>query len=124
MSEAKINVLVKARDGHRMIADAIDEYLETLAPGVKQASVASAVKEETFNILKFEPQEGVKIGAYDVAYKGNNIEDKWVHAYSVLRQSNSTINVRYRGPGYVYSYWIYGEGKIYRQKLKPKTQEA
>ncbi|MCJ7470292.1 hypothetical protein MUO74_07330 [Candidatus Bathyarchaeota archaeon] len=119
MSEARINALVKARDGLRMAADAIDEYLETMAPvGVKQASAASAVKEETLNILKFEPQEGAKIGAYDVAYKGNNIEDKWVHAYSVLRQANSTINARYRGPGYVYSYWIYGEGKIYRQKLK------
>jgi len=121
MSEAKINVLVKTRDGHRMIADAIDEYLETLAPAVKQASVASAVKEETFGALKFEPQQGAKIGSYEVAYKANNVEDKWVHAYSVLRQSNATINARYRGQAYVYSYWLYGEGKIYRQKLKTST---
>jgi hypothetical protein len=77
-----------------------------------------AVKEETFNILKFEPQEGAKIGAYDVGYKGNNLEEKWNSAYNILRQSNATIKARYHGEGYVYSYWLYGEGKIYRQKLK------
>jgi hypothetical protein len=28
----KLDFLVRVRDGHRMIADAIDEYLETIAP--------------------------------------------------------------------------------------------
>ena len=80
-----------------------------------------AVKEETFACLKFEPQQGAKIGQYEIAYKANNIEDKWTHAYHILRQSNATINDRYYGEGYQNSYWLYGEGKIYRQKLKPKT---
>ncbi|MCJ7761651.1 hypothetical protein MUP59_11020 [Candidatus Bathyarchaeota archaeon] len=117
---SSVDFLVKLRDAACMVKDACDEQLEKIAP--KETRQTVAVEEETLNILKFEPQEGAKIGAYDVAYKGNNIEDKWVHAYSVLRQSNSTINARYRGSGYVYSYWIYGEGKIYRQKLKPKTE--
>lgn len=32
MSEARIELLVKTRDAHRMIADSIDDYLQTLAP--------------------------------------------------------------------------------------------
>lgn len=111
-----IDFLVKLRDAATMIADAANEQLEKMVPSA--AKQAAAVNEETFNILKFEPQEGAKIGSYDVAYKANNIEDKWTHAFNVLRQNNSTINSRYHGEGYVFSYWLYGEGKIYRQKLK------
>lgn len=88
------------------------------SPQGAETAQAPALKEETFNILKFEPQEGAKIGPYDVAYKGNNVEDKWTSAHNILRQSNATINSRYHGEGYAYSYWLYGEGKIYRQKLK------
>jgi hypothetical protein len=32
MSEARIELLVKTRDAHRMIAESIDDYLQTLAP--------------------------------------------------------------------------------------------
>ncbi len=54
--------------------------------------------------------------------KANNIEDKWTHAYNVLRQNNATISNRYYGDGYAYAYWLYGKDKIYRQKLKgPNT---
>jgi hypothetical protein len=85
---------------------------------LSQGKASAAVKEETFMLLKFEPQRGAQIGSYDVAYKANNIEEKWTHAFNVLRQNNSTINSRYHGPAYVFSYWLYGESKIYRQKLK------
>jgi hypothetical protein len=80
------------------------------------------VQETTFTILKFEPQQGAKIGEYEVAYKGNNLEDKWTHASNILRNSNATINSRYHGEGYACAYWLYGENKIYRQKLKPKLR--
>jgi len=83
---------------------------------VKGAAVA--VREETFTILKFEKQQGARIGEYEVAYKANNVEDKWVPAFNILRQNNATINNRYHGKGYEFSYWLYGEAKIYRQKLK------
>jgi hypothetical protein len=116
---SSIDFLVKLRDAGQMIADAANEQLEKMAPsGAKQAA---AVKEETFNILKFESQQGAKIGEFEVAYKANNIEDKWIQAFNILRQSNSTINSRYHGEGYQFSYWLYGEGKIYRQKLKQKS---
>jgi len=80
-----------------------------------------AVSEETFTILRFEEQQGAKIGSYAVAYRNNNLEDKWTSAHNILHASNATIKVRYYGPGYVHSYWLYQE-KIYRQKLKPKVE--
>lgn len=88
----------------------------------KEKQEPAAVTETTFTTLKFEPQKGAKIGDYEVAYKPNNIEDKFTQAYNVLRNSNATINNRYHGPSYEFSYWIYGEGKIYRQKLKERQQ--
>lgn len=83
--------------------------------GVKEVV---AVKEGPFNILKFEKQQGAKIGEYEVAYKANNIPDKWNSAFNILRQSNATISNRYHSEGYEFSYWLYGENKIYRQKRK------
>jgi len=92
----------------------------TTEQSAQQSKEPAAVQETTFTILKFESQQGTKLGEFEVAYKQNNIEDKWHHAYNILRNSNATINSRYHGQGYVYSYWLYGENKIYRQKLKPK----
>jgi hypothetical protein len=80
---------------------------------------APAVKEEVFNILKFEQQKGEKLGDYEVAHKSSNLSDKWQHAFNILRQNNATIKNRYHGKDYAYSYWLYGEDRIYRQKLKP-----
>jgi hypothetical protein len=80
----------------------------------------AAVVETTFSILKFESQKGTSLGEYEIAYKPNNIEDKFTQAYNILRVSNATIKDRYYGQGYGFSYWIYGEGKIYRQKLRDK----
>jgi hypothetical protein len=81
----------------------------------------SAVQELTFTTLKFDAQKGAKIGDYEVAYQASNLADKWSSAFNVLQKSNATIQNRYLGPGYEYSYWLYGENKIYRQKLKPKS---
>jgi hypothetical protein len=121
MSSRQVEFLVKLRDGAQMIADAANEYLESQAPaGVKENKEPAAVQEATFTILKFEPQTGAKIGEYEVAYKANNLEDKWTHAHNVLRNSNATIQNRYHGEGYEFAYWLYGENKIYRQKLKLK----
>ncbi len=76
-----------------------------------------AVLELTFNFLTFRAQEGAKLGEYEIAYKASNLEDKWQTAYNVLRNSNATIKERYYGEGYQFSYWLYGEDKIYRQRL-------
>jgi hypothetical protein len=116
---SSVDFLIKLRDAAQIIADAANEYMEKLAPTITNQAIA--VKEETFTILNFEKQQGAKIGEYEVAYKPNNLADKWTQAYNILRQSNATINSRYTGEDYTYNYWLYGEDKIYRQKLKPKT---
>jgi len=101
----------------------IGNALESLGVNIKHqigTLIKVSVKEETFLALAFEEQPGNKIGAYAVAYEKNNIPDKFQQAYNILKQNNATINHRYHGDAYTYSYWLYGEGKIYRQKLKPK----
>jgi hypothetical protein len=85
-----------------------------------EAAQEAAVREETFS-LNFEPQQGTRIGPFDVAHKACNSSEKWTIAYNILKQSNASINARYHGQGYVYAYWLFGQDRIYRQKLKPKA---
>lgn len=87
------------------------------AKGVKEAPPA---KEETFNTLKFETQQGARLGEYEVAHKNANLPDKFSPACGILRVNNAMIKSRYHGPNYVYSYWLFGEkgDRIYRQKIK------
>jgi hypothetical protein len=114
--------LVKLRDAGQMIAEAANELLKSIASselGLENGPVA--VKETTFTTLRWDAQKGFKLGDFEVAYKASNIEDKWQHAFNILLNSNATIKNRYHGESYNYSYWVYGQDKIYRQKLKPKT---
>jgi hypothetical protein len=120
--DAEADFLIKLRDASAMILDACEQRLDSLAPSEakqarRSASSISAVKEETFNILKWDPQEGAKLGAYDVAYKATNLPEKWNQAHNILRQNNAVINGRYHGQDYAFAYWLYGEDKIYRKKL-------
>lgn len=118
MSGKHVEFLTKLRDAYQAMADAANQYILSMSP--PQLELA-AVQELTFTTLKFEAQQGTKLGDFEVAYKQNNLSDKWQSAYNVLRNNNSTIKDRYHGDTYQYSYWLYGEDKIYRQKLKPKT---
>ncbi|MCK4474216.1 hypothetical protein KAU30_00130 [Candidatus Bathyarchaeota archaeon] len=84
----------------------------------------AAVEEEVFAVLKFEPQTGARIGDFEVAYKPNNIPEKFQHAYAILHKNNATIGSRYHGPRYVFAYWLYAQNKIYRQKLKAPKKSS
>ena len=121
--DKQVEFLVKLRDSCLMLADAANEYIDSLAPPEIKAEKkqTAAVLELNFTFLKFEAQQGAKLGEYEIAQKQNNLPDKWQSAYNILRNSNATIKDRYYGEDYQYSYWLYGEDKIYRQKLKPKT---
>lgn len=77
-----------------------------------------AVAEQTFLCLKFESQEGQKIGPYDVAYEPQNLPQNWASAMNILKANSAVIEKRYHGPSYKFSYWLFGEHKIYRQALK------
>lgn len=120
MSEQVLEILVDFANAVEAAAVNVKHKIAEIT-GVKGAVT---VKEETFDILKFETQKGAKIGPYQVAYKAQNIPDKWNHAYGILRQNNATIANRYRGDGYTHSYWLYGSGKIYRQKLKAPNKSS
>ena len=123
MSGKQAEFLVKLRDASQTIAEAANQLLKSMAPtelGLENEPAAD--QEITFGVLTFDPQQGTKLGDFDVAYKASNIQDKWTHAFAVLKNSNATIKNRYHGSGYNFSYWLYGEDKIYRQKLKPKPQ--
>jgi hypothetical protein len=122
--DKQVEFLVKLRDAFIMASEATNEYIDSLAPPEIKAEKkqAAAVLELNFTPLKFEAQQGAKLGEYEIAYKQSNPTDKWQSAYNILRNSNATIKDRYHGDNYLYSYWLYGEDKIYRQKLKPKPQ--
>ncbi|XHH09877.1 MAG: hypothetical protein ACFCUE_04415 [Candidatus Bathyarchaeia archaeon] len=121
--DKQVEFIVKLRDACLMLADAANEYIDSLAPPEIKAEKkqAAAVLELNFTSLKFEAQQGTKLGEYEIAYKQSNLSDKWQSAYNILSNSNATIKDRYYGEDYQYTYWLYGDDKIYRQKLKPKT---
>jgi hypothetical protein len=114
--------LKKLIEGHKMIADAANELLKSMGPPELGLTKEPACAPEiTFNILSYEALQGAKLGEYEIAHKTSNLEDKWSSAYNILRSNNATIKDRYYGEGYQYSYWLYGEDKIYRQKTTNKT---
>ncbi len=119
MNSKQADFLAKSRDGAQMIADAANETLKSItSPELGLEKEVTAANETTFTILKWDAQKGFQLGDFDVAYKKSNLQDKWQPAFNILRNSNATIKERYHGTGYNYSYWIYGEDKIYRQRLK------
>jgi len=126
LTDFEISMLIIERDVSQYKVERIDELLNKIGEAKGFVDIEkkepTAVKEETFTILKFEQQKGERLGEFEVAHKSSNLPDKWSHAYNILRQNNATIKERYKGEGYTCSYWLYGEDRIYRQKLKPKQQ--
>ena len=131
VSDFEISLLIIERDACQYKKERIDEFLNKIgeAKGMSDATRQTpateakkepvAVQEITFTTLKFEPQKGTQLGDYEIAFKRGNIDDKFRYAFNILRNSNATIKSRYRRQGYQYSYWLYGEDRIYRQKIKP-----
>ena len=111
--------LLKLSQIGKQLVDASEVYRQSMAtPGLKDE--LAAVKETNFTTLKFETQKGVKLGEFEIAHKKTNLEDKWQTAFTILRNNNSTIEDRYHGIDYQYSYWLFDSEKIYRKKLNPK----
>jgi len=112
-------------EAHRKLRELHDIEINRIGQklGIQEAEKkpTSFVKEATFTTLKFEPKKGERLTDFEVADKKNNLPDKFQQAYAILRQNNAVINSRYSGPDYEYSYWLYGEDRIFRQKRKPQT---
>ena len=119
MHTKEVEALVRLRDAFSMASEALNDLIDSKAPKEIKDDLPK-VNEETFLGLKFEAQQGSKLGSFEVAYKANteNPSDKWQNAYDLLSKGNATIKDRYHGKSYEFAYWLYGEGKIYRQKLK------
>jgi hypothetical protein len=107
---SNVDFLVKLRDAACLIKDTCEEQLEKMAPAeMKEKKETPAVVEQVFLCLKFEAQKGQKIGDFDVAYEPQNLAQNWNSAMSILRSANAIIEKRYHGPGYQFSYWLFGE---------------
>jgi len=119
MSARQVEFWTKLRDASQMVADAANDFLKSMAPPeLGLGNEPAAVTEATFSLLKWDAQKGAQLGDFDLASKAGNLEGKWLQAFNILRNSNATIKDRYYGAGYNYSYWIYGQDKIYRQRLR------
>ena len=108
-----ITILAKRRDAHLILAESYNDELELLKP--TEVKEQLAVSEDNFN-LNYKEYESEKL-KFQVADPKDNSGDKFQRAENILKQANATINNRYHGPDYVYSFWLYS-GRIYRQKLK------
>lgn len=101
--------------------------LESLAVNLRRqiqpltkTEAKAVLSEETFNILKWQDEKGVRLGDFQVAYKNMNLPDKWLHCYNILKANSSVINNSFKEEDYVYRYWIYPEkytDRIFRKKL-------
>jgi len=118
LSSKQVDFLIKLRDAFTMASDALQEELERMAPTGTGEKQVAAVLEQTFSSLAYEKQTGDKLGEYETATRKNNIPEKFLSAQNILKQANATIAHRYHGKDYSYSYWIYGEDRIFRQELK------
>ena len=123
LSEDKVERFMEAVVDYANATEAAAVNLKRQIAEIVGVKGVVAVKEETFNILKFDRQQGARIGEYEVAYKAKNIPEKFRQAWNILNKNNAVIGDRYHGEGYAYAYWLYGEAKIYRQKLKGKVNK-
>jgi len=125
LTDFEISMLILERDISQYRVERIDELLNKVGEikgfGEAEKKPTGFMQEETFTILKFEDAKGDRLGEFQIAHKSNNLPDKWSPAYNVLRKNNAVINSRYHGPDYQFSYWLFGEDRIFRQKLKPKA---
>ena len=88
--------------------------------GLAKTEAEAVLLEDTFNILKWQDEKGVRLGDFQVAYKKMNLPDKWLHCYNILKANSSLISNPFKEEGYVFRYWIYPgkyEDRIFRKKL-------
>lgn len=114
----QIEYLVKIRDAAQMFADATNEYIDSLAP--KEIKIEQAVAEEVFSCLNYETQQGAQIGNFETASQDTNDQTKFQAAYDTLEKADANIKDRYYGKGYAYTYWLFGQNRIYRQHRTTK----
>ncbi len=125
-SDFEVQMLILERNACQAKTEMLDALLNRIGEakgfqdsGEKTSKVPrDTVQELAFSVLKWDPQNGAKIGSYETAAKASNDLVKWGTAYDILSEAKATIKERYLGQGYQFSYWLFGQDKIYRQKHK------
>jgi hypothetical protein len=111
-----LRIYLEQQEGNiALLKRQIDKLLDS--PQQKEAKVA--LSELTFTILKWEAEEGTKLGKFEIAYKSNNLADQWQHVFNILRNNKAVINARFHENGYAFAYWVYEKypDRIFRKKL-------
>jgi hypothetical protein len=122
--DKQVEYHVKLRNAYHVMAEAENEFILSMAPPeVKAENNIAEEKETIFSELNYDREEGPKIKAFEAAYKADNLENKWIQAYNILKSKKATINDRYHNEGYQHSYWLYEGNKIYRQPIKAKPKK-
>lgn len=99
----------------------VGSQLEALGISIKQQIArienVDILREETFNILTWQPKKGAKLVEFEIATKECNDPKKYGHCLAILRQNNAAIDARFYEPQYLHTYWTY-QDTIYRQTRK------
>lgn len=102
----------------------LKDYVGTKLDASRDAlRMKSMLPEDSFNLLTWQDESGVSLGAFQVAYKNQNLPEKWQYCFNVLKANNAVIGKSFHQDGYLYRYWIYPEkyeDRVFRKKLTDK----
>jgi len=114
------------------ISEALELFCEAMENAVQVLKQALAkipkeqahagLREEAFNLLKWEASKGEKLGEFECAFKASNMPDKWNHAFNILRANNATIKNHFAPDDFIHRYWLYldkYQDRIFRKKKEP-----
>ena len=107
--------------------EALAVQLKRQAQTIAKTEAKATLSEDPFNILKWADEKGERLGDFQVAYKEQNIPEKWQHCFNILKANNSLIANRFHEKGYVYAYWIFPDkypDRIFRKKLTEKEAKG
>lgn len=118
-NEKVLQVINDFADGLEAIAVKLKREIAEIATAGRAMKKNSAVPEQVFTFLKFESHSSEKLKDFETADRKTNTDQNWIPPFNILKAANATINDRYHGPDYVYSYWLY-QDRVFRQKPKQK----
>lgn len=121
ISEGEIITILIERDLAAQKVERYDEILNKIGEvkGFAEAEKPkeSGIDEKVFSCLKFEAQQGQKLGQYEIADKTKNNSEDWQRGYDVLKKLEATIKDRAKGQNF--TFWLYNNfERIYRQKRR------
>lgn len=123
ISDFELSILLAERDiahfRYERLDQIISEIGQVLGMAESEKPQRPEIDEKVFSSLKFEAQQGQKLGQYEIADKIKNNPEDWQKAYDILKKAGATIKDRVKGQNF--TFWLYGDfERIYRQKRREK----